>query len=153
MPNNLYGPNDNFSLETSHVIPALIQKFHYAKVNSIKHVKVWGSGSPLREFLHVDDLAEAILFIINNISVEEIYKKGISHINIGSGEEISINELAFMIKKTVNFKGDILFDRSKPDGTPRKLLDTRILNKRGWSAKINLKEGLKDLYFRFLNAR
>ena len=144
MPNNLYGPNDNFNPETSHVIPALIQKFHNAKVTSSKYVKIWGSGNPLREFLHVDDLAEAILFIINNVSVEEIYNKGISHINVGSGEELSIHELALMIKEVVGFKGEIKFDKSKPDGTPRKLLDTTIMNEKGWSPKIKLKRELRN---------
>ena len=99
MPNNLYGPNDNFHPDTSHVIPALIQKFHNAKVTLSKNVEIWGTGNPLREFLHVDDLSEAILFILNNVSAKEIYNKGISHINIGSGEELSIHELALMIKE------------------------------------------------------
>ena len=146
MPNNLYGPNDNFNPDTSHVIPALIQKFHNAKVTLSKHVEIWGTGNPLREFLHVDDLSEAILFIINNVSVKEIYNKGISHINVGSGEELSIHELALMIKKVVGFEGKIKFDESKSDGTPRKLLDTSIMNKKGWKPKIKLKKGIKDLY-------
>ena len=146
MPNNLYGPNDNFHPETSHVIPALIQKFHDAKVSSNKYVEIWGTGNPLREFLHVDDLAEAILFVINNISVEEIYNKGISHINIGSGEELSIHQLALMIKEIVGFEGAIRFDKSKPDGTPRKLLDSTFLNEKGWSPKIKLKKGINQLY-------
>ena len=146
MPNNLYGPNDNFNPDTSHVIPALIKKFHNAKVALSKYVEIWGTGNPLREFLHVDDLSEAILFIINNVSVKEIYSKGISHINVGSGEELSIHELALMIKKVVGFQGKIKFDKSKPDGTPRKLLDTSILNKKGWRPKIQLIKGIKDLY-------
>ena len=146
MPNNLYGPNDNFHPDTSHVIPALIQKFHNAKVASSNDIKIWGTGNPLREFLHADDLSEAILFIINNVSVEEIYKRGISHINIGSGEELSIHELALMIKEVVGFKGDIRFDKSKPDGTPRKLLDCTIMNEMGWSPKIKLEKGIKELY-------
>ncbi len=146
MPNNLYGPNDNFDPETSHVIPALVRKFHYAKVNSMKCVKIWGTGVPLREFLHVDDLAEAMLFIIKNVRAEEIYNKGISHINVGSGEEVSINELALMIKKIVGFKGKLEFDKSKPDGSPRKLLDTTFITKKGWSPKIRLSNGIKELY-------
>ena len=146
MPNNLYGQNDNFHPDTSHVIPALIQKFHNAKVSSNKYVEIWGTGNPLREFLHVDDLAEAILFIINNVSVEEVYNKGISHINVGSGEELSIHELALMIKEVIGFRGEIKFDRSKPDGTPRKLLDTTIMNEKGWSPRIRLKDGIKKLY-------
>ena len=105
MTNNLYVPKDNFDPDTSHVIPALIQKFHNAKATSNSYVKIWGSGNPLREFLHVDDLSEAILFVLNNVSVEEIYNRGISHINIGSGEEISIHDLALMIRKVVGFKG------------------------------------------------
>ena len=150
MPNNLYGPNDNFNPNTSHVIPALIQKFHKAKVINGEYVKIWGSGNPFREFLHVDDLAEAILFILKNVSAEEIYNKKISHINVGSGEELSIKDLALLIKKIVDFKGKIKFDKSKPDGTPRKLLDTTILDEKGWFSKINLEEGIKDLYFRYI---
>ena len=151
MPNNLYGPNDNFDPNTSHVIPALIQKFHTAKVASSKSIKIWGTGTPLREFLHVDDLAEAILFIIKNIKVGEIYNKGISHINIGSGEEYSIHELALIIKKIVGFKGKLRFDISKPDGTPRKLLDTTILTEKGWIPKIKLENGVKELYRKYLH--
>ncbi len=151
MPNNLYGQNDNFHPDTSHVIPALIQKFHNAKNSSNKYVKIWGTGTPLREFLHVDDLSEAILFIINNVSVEEIYSKGISHINVGSGEELSIHALALMIKEVVGFKGEIKFDRSKPDGAPRKLLDTTIMNEKGWAPRIRLKEGIKKLYNYYQN--
>ncbi len=146
MPNNLYGPNDNFHPDTAHVIPALIQKFHYAKIASISCVEIWGSGNPLREFLHVDDLSEAILFIINNLSAEEIYNRGISHINVGSGEELSIHDLALMIKKIVGFEGRIKFDKSKPDGTPRKLLDSTIINEKGWKPKIKLKKGIIELY-------
>ena len=146
MPNNLYGPHDNFDPENAHVIPALVRKFHYAKVNSSKCVKIWGTGEPLREFLHVNDLAKAILFIIKNVRAEEIYNEGISHINIGSGEEISINELALMIKKIVNFEGYLEFDYSKPDGTPRKLLDSSIITKKGWRPKISLSYGIKELY-------
>ena len=153
MPNNLYGPNDNFHPDTSHVIPALIQKFHNAKVTSSKYVEIWGTGNPLREFLHVDDLSEAILFIINNISVEEIYNRGISHINIGSGEEISIYELALMIKRIVGFEGEFKFDTTKPDGTPRKLLDTTILNEKGWFPKIILEEGLRNIYHKFKTSK
>ena len=146
MPNNLYGPNDNFHPDNSHVIPALIQKFHNAKLTLENYVEIWGSGNPLREFLHVEDLANAVLFIINNISVKEIYDRGISHINIGSGEELSIKKLAFLIKKIVGFKGEIKFDNSKPDGTPRKLLDTSIMNEKGWRPKIKLEDGIEALY-------
>ena len=146
MPNNLYGPNDNFHPYNSHVIPALIQKFHNAKLTSDNYVEIWGSGNPLREFLHVDDLSNAVLFIINNISVKEIYDRGISHINIGSGEEISIKNLAFLIKKVVGFKGEMIFNNSKPDGTPRKLLDTSIMHEKGWKSKIKLEDGIEALY-------
>ena len=146
MPTNLYGPRDNFHPKTSHVIPALIQKFHKAKTNSEKYVEIWGSGNPLREFLHVDDLSEAILFAMNNINANEIYNRGISHMNVGSGEELSIRELAFLIKKIVGFKGDIKFDGSKPDGTPRKLLDSTIIIEKGWEPKIKLKFGIELLY-------
>ena len=151
MPNNLYGMNDNFNLETSHVIPALIKKFHDAKVKCHDAVVVWGTGRPLREFLHVEDLAEAILFIINNINAEEIYSKNISHINVGSGEEISIHNLAIMIKRIVGYKGLINFDESMPDGTPRKLLDSSLLIEKGWAPKINLETGIKDLYCSYKN--
>ncbi len=151
MPNNLYGPNDNFHPKNSHVIPALIRKFHNAKINSHKAVKIWGTGKPLREFLHVNDLSEAVLFILNNLSAEEIYKSGISHINIGSGEELTINQLAFLIKKIIGYNGVVEFDESKPDGVPRKLVDTTFLNEKGWCSKIKLEKGLEDLYSIYLN--
>ena len=152
MPNNLYGINDNFNLETSHVIPALVKKFHDAKVKCHDAVVIWGTGRPLREFLHVEDLAEAILFIINNINAKEIYSKNISHVNIGSGEEISIHSLAMMVKRIVGYEGKISFDESRPDGTPRKLLDSSILTEKGWAPKIKLEKGIKDLY-RFYRKR
>tara|TARA_Y100001970_G_C14258695_1_gene877705 strand:+ start:6400 stop:7323 length:924 start_codon:yes stop_codon:yes gene_type:complete len=146
MPNNLYGPNDNFDLVTSHVIPALMNKFHTAKQKSKKSVTIWGTGNPLREFLHVDDLANAILFVMEKINAKEIYEKGISHINVGSGFEISIRDLAIIIKEVTGFNGELYFDISKPDGTPRKLLDDTILKQKGWHARISLHDGLRDVY-------
>ncbi len=139
MPTNLYGPNDNFDLKTSHVLPALIRKFHEAKINNKKEVEVWGTGAAKREFLYVDDLADACLFLINNYNKSEI-------INIGAGEDISIKELAETIKKITEFKGKIIWDKSKPDGTPRKLLDVNRLRDLGWKHKINLKEGIEKVY-------
>ena len=139
MPTNLYGPNDNFDLETSHVLPAMINKFHIAKINNHKCVKLWGSGSPFREFLHVDDLALAILFILKNEIVSDIY-------NIGSNEEIKIDGLAKLISKIVGFDGDIIWDKTKPDGTPRKILDSSKINSLGWYSKISLTNGIKSTY-------
>lgn len=139
MPTNLYGPNDNFDLETAHVLPALIRKFHEAKVNHKKEVVVWGTGEVRREFLHVDDLADAVVFLMKIYDDSEI-------INIGTGEDISIRDLAMLIKEIVWFEGNIVYDRSKPDGTPRKLLDVSRLTALGWTAKIGLKEGIKKTY-------
>lgn len=139
MPTNLYGPNDNFDLESSHVLPALLRKVHEAKQANAKSVVVWGTGAPKREFLYVDDLADACLFIMNK---EEF--KGL--INIGSGNEVTIKELAETIFKVVGFEGEIMFDASKPDGTPRKLLDATKLNQLGWQASINLEQGLQKTY-------
>ena len=146
MPNNLYGPNDNFDLETSHVIPALIRKFHQAKVSLKDQVTVWGTGNPQREFMHVDDFISAMIFTMKNIDAKQIYTRGISHINVSSGDEVSIRELAFMVKKITGFQGDINFDNSMPDGTPRKVLDGAFLNQLNWSSKIRLENGLKSLY-------
>jgi len=146
MPNNLYGPNDNFDLETSHVIPALIRKFHEAKMLQEDEVDVWGSGAPLREFIHVNDLVSAIFFTMQNINAIDIYSKDISHINIGSGEEISIKELAFLLKKIIGFQGNVNFNDSMPDGTPRKVLDISFFNESGWTSKIPLRHGLESLY-------
>ena len=151
MPNNLYGPNDNFDLKNSHVLPALMRKVHEAKIHNSKQVEVWGSGSPLREFLHVDDLAVACLYLMNNIDADELYNSGISHINIGSGEEVSIKELAIMIKKVIDYKGDLVFNSDYPDGTPRKLLDVSMLHSMGWNSKIKLDEGLKSVYRWYLD--
>ena len=149
MPNNLYGPNDNFDSESAHVIPALIKKFYRAKHKNDKIVKVWGTGKPFREFLHVNDCSDAILFIIKNLNAKDIYDQGISQINVGSGEELTIRQLALLIKNIVGYKGLVEFDDSKPDGVSRKLVDTTFLNEKGWFPKINLQEGLKDLYHRY----
>ncbi|KAH7283779.1 hypothetical protein KP509_34G023700 [Ceratopteris richardii] len=139
MPTNLYGPHDNFHPENSHVLPALIRRFHEAKVSGLKEVVVWGTGSPLREFLHVDDLADAVLFIMQHYS-------DLSHINVGSGKEVSIKELAELVKEVVGYEGCLTWDLSKPDGTPRKLMDNSKLESLGWHAKIPLREGLIDTY-------
>jgi GDP-L-fucose synthase len=147
MPTNLYGPGDNFSLESSHVIPALIKKFHDAKEIDKKYVEVWGSGKPLREFLHVEDLAEACIHVMN-LSKEELTANGenFSHINIGTGLDISIKDLSNVISEVVGYRGEIRFDQSKPDGTPRKLLDISKIINLGWKPKINLKKGLESTY-------
>jgi len=139
MPTNLYGPNDNFSENESHVIPGLIHKMHLAKINNDSVFKIWGTGKPLREFLYVDDLASAIEFLILN-------QVNIDLLNIGSGKEVSILELANLIKKVVDYKGAIEFDLEKPDGNPRKLLDSSKINDLGWSADTNLLEGLENTY-------
>ena len=139
MPTNLYGPGDNYDLETSHVLPAMLRKFHEAKENHNADVVLWGSGKPLREFLHVDDLANAVVFCLENLLKESLY-------NVGSGYEISIKELALLIKKIVGYNGEIRWDNSKPDGTPRKLLDSCKMNDLGWKAKIDLKKGINEVY-------
>lgn len=139
MPTNLYGPNDNYDLNNSHVLPALIRKFHEAKVNGIETCELWGSGSPLREFLHVDDLAEACVFLMNNYNSYEL-------INIGSGEEISIKDLAKLISSIVDYKGETIWNTDKPDGTPRKLSDVTKINALGWKSKIKLQDGIEMVY-------
>ncbi|MGB4971291.1 MAG: NAD-dependent epimerase/dehydratase family protein, partial [Cyclobacteriaceae bacterium] len=141
MPSNLYGPNDNYDLKNSHVIPALIEKFRNAKENKIESVDVWGTGNPKREFLHVEDLGDACFFLMKNYSE-------LGFINVGSGIEITIRDLAFLIAEIADFKGKINFDTSKPDGTPRKLLDVSKIKKLGWSAKIHLKQGIQSVYHR-----
>ena len=146
MPTNLYGPNDNFDPKTSHVIPGLIQKFHKSKLKNNKYLRVWGSGRPLREFLHVDDLSDAIVFLMKKVNAYEVYDKKISQINIGSGDEISIKNLAYILKDIVGYKGQIVFDESMPDGTPRKLLDCSFLKEKGWVSSTPLDSGLNDLY-------
>ena len=139
MPTNLYGHNDNYNLDTSHVLPALIRKFHEAKKNNAPNVTIWGSGNPRREFLHADDLAEACIFLMNTYDEPGM-------VNIGVGEDVSILELAYIIKEVVGYRGDIVHDYSKPDGTFRKLLDVSKLRKMGWSPSISLKEGIKTVY-------
>ena len=139
MPTNLYGPGDNFNLETSHVMPALIRKFHEAKVHGNAKVVVWGSGKPRREFLYIDDLADALVFLMQRYDSEEL-------LNVGWGEDLSIRELAQLVKATVGYDGAIEFDASKPDGTPRKLLDTTRLNSLGWNPRVRLEEGLRKTY-------
>lgn len=139
MPTNLYGPNDNFHPENSHVLPALMRRFHEAKVTGVEEVVVWGTGSPLREFLLVDDLADAVVFLMGNYS-------GLEHVNVGSGKEVSIKELAELVKEVVGFEGRIVWDSTKPDGTPRKLMDSSKLANLGWVAKVSLREGLVDTY-------
>ncbi len=139
MPTNLYGPGDNYNLETSHVLPALLRKFHEAKVSGASKVVLWGSGKTFREFLHCDDLADALIFLLKNYSSDE-------HINVGSGSEVSILELAEIISRVVGYKAELVFDTSKPDGTPRKLLDTSRLNNLGWSNARALEEGIQSTY-------
>lgn len=139
MPTNLYGPGDNYDLQNSHVLPALLRKMHEAKEAGKETVEVWGSGSPKREFLHVDDLAEACLFLMDNYSGNEI-------VNIGCGEDISIKDLALLIKDTVDFKGELVWDKSKPDGTPRKLMDVSKLKGLGWKYSTDLADGIKQVY-------
>jgi len=139
MPTNLYGPNDNFDLKTSHVLPALIRKFHEAKIKDQKEVIIWGTGIPKREFLHVDDLADACVYLMN-------YYDGTDLINIGTGEDITIRKLAELVGQIVGFKGSIYYDTSKPDGMLRKLLDVSKINALGWKSKIGLEEGIRETY-------
>ena len=143
MPTNLYGPNDNFDLHTSHVLPALIRKVHEAKQGGAKEVSVWGSGTPRREFLHVDDLADACFFLLENYDSPEI-------VNIGCGEDVSIKELAETVCEVLGFEGSLVFDTSKPDGTPRKLMNIGRLLALGWKPRVNLKEGIRDAHEWFL---
>lgn len=153
MPTNLYGENDNFHPSNSHVIPSLIRRFDEARSQDLDEVIVWGSGSPKREFLHVDDMAEACVFVMNLDSM--VYQSStepmLSHINVGSGKDLTIKELAFVIASVVGYKGKIVFDTSKPDGTPRKLMDVGRLNNMGWKSSIELAEGLETTYKWFLD--
>ncbi len=139
MPTNLYGKNDNYDLNNSHVLPALIRKFHHAKENNLPFVEIWGTGSPLREFLNADDLSDACVFLMRNYN-------GHKHVNIGTGSDISIKDLALLIQKTTGYTGELKYDLSKPDGTPRKLLDVNLLNNLGWKHKISLEEGIRLVY-------
>lgn len=143
MPTNLYGPEDNYDLENSHVLPALIRKFHEAKINKAEKVIIWGTGSPLREFMHVDDLANACVFLMNTY-------EGNKFVNLGWGEDISIKDLAILIKNVVGFEGELFFDTSKPDGTPRKLLDVTFMRSLGFHPSIRLEDGIKNTYADFL---
>ncbi len=143
MPTNLYGPNDNFDLKSSHVLPAMIRKFHEAKIKNNSSVLLWGTGSPKREFLHVDDLAKAVLFSLENKLDEHLY-------NVGSGIDITIKELASLIQKIIGHSGEISWDTSKPDGTPRKLMSSDKLNSLGWKTSIDLNEGIKNTYNSYL---
>jgi GDP-L-fucose synthase len=157
MPTNLYGPGDNFDLEKSHVLPALIRKFHEAKERGEKSVSVWGSGAPLREFLHVDDLADASIFLMS--LDEEAYASLLNNadapaqINVGSGEEVTIKGLAWLLREVIGFDGDIVFDTSKPDGTPRKLSDVSRLHGLNWRHRISLREGISSAYMWFVDNR
>ena len=144
MPTNLYGPNDNFDLKSSHVLPAMIRKFHEAKENNDDSISLWGSGKPKREFLHVDDLASAIIYFIENKVEGHLY-------NIGSGDDLSIQELSEIVKKIVGYQGNIKWDFSKPDGTPRKLMDISKMQNFGWKNKIELKDGITNTYAWYLN--
>lgn len=143
MPTNLYGPNDNFDLQTSHVLPALIRKFHEAKIANAPTVTIWGTGTPKREFLHVDDLADACVHLMQNYDQPEI-------INIGVGDDIAIGDLAHLVARIVGFAGDLVFDTSKPDGTPRKLMDVSKLHATGWHARISLEAGIAETYRAYL---
>jgi GDP-L-fucose synthase len=143
MPTNLYGPNDNFDLQTSHVLPAMMRKFHEAKLNNNESVTLWGSGTPMREFLHVQDLAEAVVFAVENKFEENLY-------NVGTGVDLTIKDLAELIQKAVGHEGEIIWDSSKPDGTPRKLMDVSKMANQGWKAKISLEDGIESTYNWFL---
>lgn len=138
MPTNLYGPNDNYDLQNSHVLPALIRKFHEAKIQNLPEVEIWGSGKPLREFMHVDDLADACLFVMNNYNHWEF-------LNVGSGEEISIGDLAILIKDIVGYQGGLIYNIEKPDGTMRKLMDSKKIKDLGWISQIDLSQGIEEL--------
>lgn len=143
MPTNLYGPNDNFDLNTSHVLPAMMRKFHEAKIDNNSPVTLWGSGTPMREFLHVNDLASAVIFALENKMEKHLY-------NVGTGMDVTIKDLAILIQSVVEHTGDIIWDSSKPDGTPRKLMDISLMNQAGWRANIELKEGISMTYAWYL---
>jgi GDP-L-fucose synthase len=145
MPTNAYGPNDNYDLETSHALPALIRKIHEAKIRGLKEVTVWGSGKPTREFIHVDDIADACIFIIDQ-DFSQLYEQGLTHLNVGTGKEITIKELAELISGIVGFSGDLVFDQFMPEGTPRKLMDVSRINELGWRHSVVLEEGIEATY-------
>lgn len=144
MPTNMYGPNDNYNLNNSHVLPALIRKFHDAKENNLPTVEMWGTGKPMREFLHADDLGDACVYLMNTYNEEKF-------VNIGSGKDLAIKDLALLIKEIIGYKGEIVHDLSKPDGTPRKLMDVSYLHSLGWKHKIELPEGIRQVYDDFKN--
>ncbi|MEY4739141.1 MAG: hypothetical protein RLZZ05_525, partial [Bacteroidota bacterium] len=146
MPTNLYGPNDNYDLQNAHVLPTLIRKFHEAKQNGDPAVTVWGTGTPMREFLHADDLADACCFLMENYNQDGL-------VNIGTGEDVTITQLALLIKEVVGYEGDLIYDASKPDGTPRKLMDVSKLTNLGWKYSIELKDGLKQVYNDYKNSQ
>ena len=145
MPTNLYGPNDNYDLQNAHVLPTLIRKFHEAKQNGDPAVTIWGTGTPMREFLHADDLAAACVYLMENYNEEGL-------VNIGTGEDVTITELAMLIKEIVGYEGTLVYDHTKPDGTPRKLMDVSKLTNLGWKYSIELKEGLKQVYADYQNS-
>jgi GDP-L-fucose synthase len=153
MPTNLYGPGDNYHPENSHVIPALIRRFHEAKLTNAPNVTIWGSGTPRREFLYVDDMAAASVFVMNlpKTTLDAHTQPMQSHINVGFGDDITIKELALAVGKTIGYQGVIDFDTSKPDGSPRKLMDSSLLNALGWKAKLGLEAGLASAYQDFLD--
>ena len=150
MPTNMYGPFDNYNLQTSHVLPALIRKFHEARESSQREVVVWGTGKPLREFLYVEDLADALQFLMENTDAKDLYENGITHLNIGTGEDLSIKDLATLVKEITGYQGNIIFDTTKPDGTPRKLMDVSRMTSLGWKHKTDLRSGIEKAYKWFL---
>ena len=154
MPTNLYGPGDNYHPDNSHVIPSLIQRFHEAKIKNSPRVIVWGTGKPKREFLYVDDMVRASIYIMNldRKTYDDQISLTSSHINVGSGKDLTIKELSEIIKEVIGFKGEIIFDSSKPDGSPRKLLDSRKINNLGFKPQISLREGLIKTYEEFIKA-
>ena len=152
MPTNLYGPGDNYHIQNSHVVPALIRRIHEAKINNLKKVCIWGTGKPMREFMFIEDMAEACIYLhsLKSDVFKEQVSPMVSHVNIGTGQDITIHDLAYLIKDTVGYFGDLVFDETKPDGTPRKLLDVSLLTALGWKAKISLQVGLQMTYDSFL---
>jgi GDP-L-fucose synthase len=151
MPTNLYGPNDNFNLETSHVLPAMIRKFHEAKEKRAEHVIVWGTGNPKREFMYVEDMAEASIYILNSVEAIELYSQNITHLNVGIGSDISITELAQLVANIVGYEGEIQYDTTKPDGIERKLLNVDRLKDLGWEFKTGLEDGIERTYHWFID--
>jgi len=152
MPTNMYGPFDNFNLQTSHVLAALIRKFYEAKKRNDESVAIWGTGKPFREFLYVEDFADAIIFMMENVEAKDIYENGISHLNVGTGKDISIIDLAKLIASIINYKGKIIYDSSKPDGTPRKLMDVSRIKNLGWKYKTELRDGIEKTYKWFIES-